>query len=104
MKCDIGECVYVLYHKLWGRTIVGNRIRSKAWWEKRLQDLINTPTITIEHKYEEEWTYDIPPRYEDEYQMSNSWEEYFEKWDGWLKEHPAFYEKIKRFDPRLKKL
>lgn len=47
MKSDIGECVYVLVHKAWGRTLVGNKLRSRAWWENRLKTLINSPAIII---------------------------------------------------------
>jgi hypothetical protein len=40
MKRDeIGYCICVLVNKTWGRTVVGNRIRSKLWWEARKKEL-----------------------------------------------------------------
>lgn len=47
MKCELGECVKVLQYGLWGKTLVGNKLRSKAWWERRQDELINAPTISI---------------------------------------------------------
>jgi hypothetical protein len=48
MKPDeLGQCVYVLYYKLWGKTLVGNRLKSRAWWEHRRDELINAPTVNI---------------------------------------------------------
>jgi len=47
MKSDIGECVYVLVHKAWGKTLVGNKLQSRVWWKNRLTELINSPTVVI---------------------------------------------------------
>jgi hypothetical protein len=44
---NIGDCVYVLHHKRWGKTLVGGRLRSQSWWEKELGNLINSPTVII---------------------------------------------------------
>jgi len=43
----IGDCVYVLYHKRWGRTLVSGQLKSKVWWENQLQKLINEPCDPI---------------------------------------------------------
>ena len=45
MKSEIGECVYILYHKMWGKILIGNCLRSRIWWENRLKYLINSPII-----------------------------------------------------------
>lgn len=73
MKSDIGECVYVLYHKRWGRTLVDGSLKSRDWWQRRLDGLINQPTITIsKEQLGEDWDMpDKPPRYEDEMNLSN---------------------------------
>lgn len=47
IKSELGECVYVLHYKLWGKTLVGNRLRSRGWWENRKNELINAPTVII---------------------------------------------------------
>jgi len=82
MKSEIGECVSVLYHKTWGRTLVGNRIRSKGWWEKRLQDLINDPeVINLDLTNYPEFEYDVPIPFEQEMGWTEETSKY---WLGWL--------------------
>jgi hypothetical protein len=40
-------CVDVLCHKKWGRTLVDGQLRSRSWWERRRDALINSPAIQI---------------------------------------------------------
>lgn len=47
MKSEIGYCVGILSDKFWGKTPVDGRLRSKSWWENRLNKLINVPTYNI---------------------------------------------------------
>ena len=47
MKPDIGDCVYVLHHKRWGKTLIDGQLKSRVWWEKRLKDLIEAPATQI---------------------------------------------------------
>lgn len=44
---QIGICVDVLFHKKWGKTPINGQLRSRLWWERRLQLLIERPAITI---------------------------------------------------------
>lgn len=48
MKSEIGECVSVIHEKLWSKTIVKNQLKSQSWWKRRLDALINSPSIEIE--------------------------------------------------------
>ena len=47
MRSELGLCVSVLFHKSWGRTPVGGRLRSRTWWENRREELINAPTVVL---------------------------------------------------------
>jgi len=49
MKSEIGLCVSVLYFKVWGKTRMGNKLHSRWWWENRLKELLNAPTVVIEN-------------------------------------------------------
>ncbi len=86
MKSDIGECVYVLHHKAWGRTRVGNRIRGRQWWEDRLKELVNSPTVVIENNtepgiYNQDGTPQIPPvLFEQEMGLDVELSEYWLLW------------------------
>ena len=66
MQSEIGLCVRVLHKKEWGRTRIGNKICGRAWWENRLKELINTPTVVIENNtepgiYNQDRTLQEPP-------------------------------------------
>lgn len=52
MKSEIGECVSVLCRKAWGKTMVGNKLRSRNWWENRLEELVNVSTTKTNHDWE----------------------------------------------------
>ena len=41
MKSEIGQSVEVLSKKIWGKTLINNKIRSEKWWKRRLEFLIN---------------------------------------------------------------
>ena len=47
MRSEIGYCVTILSHKLWGRILVNGRLRSQNWWRQKLESEINSPTIVI---------------------------------------------------------
>ena len=89
MKSDIGECSYVLYHKVWGKTPVGNRLRSKKWWEDRRETLINSPTVVVDPKdntnpgiYDQDGTPILHPI---PFEIEMGWtEETSLYWLGWL--------------------
>lgn len=89
MKSEIGECVYVLHHKAWGRTRVGNRIRGRSWWEDKLKELLNSPTVVIENNtepgiYNQDGTLQVPPvPFEQEYGLDPELVEY---WLPWLQQ------------------
>jgi hypothetical protein len=104
MKSDIGECVYVLHHKAWGRTRVGNKICGRKWWEDRLKELINSPTVVIENNtdpgiYNQDGTPQIPPiPFEQEVNLDPELSQY---WLSWLQqifknryEHEAMAQKV----------
>lgn len=44
---SIGDCVYVLYHKLWGKTLVKRKLKSQGWWQQQLAAIINGPVIEL---------------------------------------------------------
>lgn len=69
-RCEIGYCVWILYNKRWGKTLIDNKLRSRNWWETRLNELINAPTVSAVCDWEP-GIYDElgnpippPPRYE----------------------------------------
>jgi hypothetical protein len=62
---ELAICVDVLFHKKWGRTLVGGQLKSKSWWEKHKKDLIESPAIKIEPLWDSK-TIDIPITYEEE--------------------------------------
>lgn len=85
MKSDIGECVSVLYYKLWGKTLVGTKLHSRKWWENRLATFVNSPTVTINPEentrggmYDKDGN-EIPPpiRFEDEMGLDESLSEHW---------------------------
>ena len=65
MKSEIGECVYVLFYRLWGKTPINGRLRSQIWWKNRLQALIDSPAIEIKTLWETDYS-DVPLKYEKE--------------------------------------
>lgn len=89
MKSEIGECVSVLFYKRWGKTLVGNKLRSKSWWENRLKELINAPTVIIENNtspgiYNQDGTLQEPPiPFEKEMGLPEDMTEY---WLPWLQQ------------------
>lgn len=87
IKSDIGECVYVLFFKLWGKTPIGGRPRSQQWWIKRKEELINQPTITLTLGPEKELD-DMPVPFEVEFDLPNKSEcvAYF----SWLERKKSF--------------
>lgn len=50
IKCELGECIYVLYHKLWSKYQYKGQLKSRGWWERRRDDFINSPTVIIDPK------------------------------------------------------
>ena len=50
IKSEIGECVSVLKRKVWGKTVVNGKLKSQSWWERRLKELIESPTVIIDPK------------------------------------------------------
>lgn len=68
MKSLLGECVYVLFHKKWGKTLVDGQLRSEDWWERRRNAFINQPTITLsKEQLGKDWDMpDKPIPYEEE--------------------------------------
>jgi hypothetical protein len=52
---DIPTCVYVLAHKLWGKTLIQRKLRSEQWWQMQLQQIIDGPTIIIAPELLKEW-------------------------------------------------
>lgn len=50
IKSELGECVYVLFHKRWGRHTYKGKLKSEAWWKKRKEDFINSPMVVIDPK------------------------------------------------------
>lgn len=40
-RCEIGECVYVIFHKLWGKYPINGKLRSQHWWQQR-RELLKT--------------------------------------------------------------
>ncbi len=47
MKPDIGDCVYVLHFKRWGKTLIDGQLKGKLWWDRRLNALIEEATTPI---------------------------------------------------------
>jgi hypothetical protein len=80
MKSEIGECVFVLSRKRWGRTLVGNRLRSRSWWENKLTELINITDI-VEIQTNIGNHIDNPISFEEEMGLDSSLSEY---WLNWL--------------------
>lgn len=64
MKSDIGYCVWVIYHRFWGRVAVNGRLRGEKWWKQRLETLINTPAISITTPWEPKTAEDTPTPFE----------------------------------------
>ena len=104
IQSDIGLCVRVLVKKEWGRTRVGNKICGRGWWENRLKELINAPTVVIENNtepgiYNQDGTLQEPPiPFEQEIGLDESLSEY---WLPWLQEifrkryeHEAIAQKV----------
>jgi hypothetical protein len=56
MKCELGECVYVLFYALWGKTNINGQLKSRIWWQNRLQTFINTPAIEIKSHWDDNLT------------------------------------------------
>ena len=82
---EIGLCAIILYKKEWGKVPVNGKLRSKFWWESRLDNLINSPTIIIPNFLDKIYSEMIMPiPYEVEYNMTNksdcvAWFEYSNK-------------------------
>lgn len=92
MKSDIGECVSVLYYKRWGKTLVGNKLRSRQWWEQRLQSLVNSPTVDIDPSLNTNPGCDNPPI---PFEQEMGWtEETSEHWLKWVQK--AFRRRYER--------
>lgn len=64
MKSEIGDCVTVLFYKLWSKVLVKGQLKSESWWKRKLDKLINGPIIKIE--LNEELPVSVPVRFEDE--------------------------------------
>lgn len=47
VRSDIGYCVWVLFHKRWGKTPFEGKLRSQMWWQNRLNQFIDAPTTDI---------------------------------------------------------
>ena len=45
IQSEIGLCVRVLFKKEWGKTLIGNKIRSQVWWQRRLQELLSDQSV-----------------------------------------------------------
>jgi hypothetical protein len=45
MRSEIGLCVRTLFNKEWGKVPINGRLRSQFWWQTRLNELLNDPTI-----------------------------------------------------------
>lgn len=65
MKSEIGQCVYVLFYGLAGKTLAGGQLKSRNWWNNRLQTLINDQAIEIKTLYNTDMA-DVPLIYEKE--------------------------------------
>ena len=99
MKSEIGECVSVLYFKRWGQIRVGNKIRSRKWWEEKLSFLVNSGTIDLDPKfnpnpscYDEQGNLMPPPI---PFEQEIGWtEETSEYWLGWVQK--AFRRRYER--------
>jgi len=70
IKSELGECVYVLFYKLWGKTLINGRLKSESWWIKRKDELINAPDVILTLSPEKELD-EMPVPYEVEFDMSN---------------------------------
>lgn len=74
MNDKIGQCVFVLFYKLWSKTLIKNRLQSEVWWKERLKRLKNVHCVIIpEAENTQPGMYDangnfalFPKRYEDE--------------------------------------
>lgn len=88
MKSDIGFIKMLLYYGITGRVMVGNKIRSREWWENKLQELIQAPCDPITENLNP-GLYDqsgnpVPPPIPFEQEMGWS-EDTAPYWYGWLK-------------------
>jgi hypothetical protein len=89
IKSEIGECVCVLFHKLWSKTPIKGQLKSKTWWENRLKIITNSPVIVIDEKdnlipgiYDSNGN-EIPPPVPYETELLQRWkQEEFNKYIG----------------------
>jgi hypothetical protein len=81
IRSEIGFCASVLYHKAWGKTLVGNRLRSETWWKNKLEELINAPTIVLPPQELSLESYDVPIPFEQEMGWTEETAPY---WLGWF--------------------
>lgn len=68
-RSEIGYCVWILHKKLWGKIQFNGQLKSKNWWQNRLQVFINEPEIKITEFWECRTAEPIP--YEVEFNLSN---------------------------------
>lgn len=47
IKSELGYAVLIIARKKWGKLRFKNQLKSKKWWENRIEVLINTPIINI---------------------------------------------------------
>lgn len=73
----MGYIVWVLQWKLWGKVLVGQRLRSQNWWRIQLENEINSSIIEInkENLWECKTAEPPPIPFEIEYNFPNlNWE------------------------------
>lgn len=68
---EIGYCVWVLYHKLWGKVSVDGKLKSQYWWKTKLNDLINSESIHLDCPWECRPSEPAPIPFEIEFNMPN---------------------------------
>jgi hypothetical protein len=49
IKSDLGECVCVLFHKAWGKTLYKGKLKNQSWWQRRKEELIHAPSVIIQN-------------------------------------------------------
>lgn len=85
MKRDeLGYAVWVVHYKLWGKIPFNNKgLKGEVWWRKRIEVLVNAPTIDIPKELLSNWEpTDRPIPFEVEMNYpSLSYKELKEVWD-----------------------
>lgn len=85
MRSEIGYCVWVLQNHLWGKTLVDGKIRSQKWWQRKLEEAKNSPSIDIKEicNWECRTAEPAPIPFEQEMSWTEDTSEY---WLGWLQQ------------------